>query len=506
MKFLNSIFLNGYISKMAELPDNYIINGQVYDKNTMTPIARQTIPIISTKYNELNLNQIAFNHNICGNSRIDCTMISDIDDINISYKITQNYDNSSTATLYKIINNNGEYSYIEKKMYSGYYDKFDIITQDSNNIYVLLYRNNNVFIITINKQTLGYLESQSLSTTFCASVICENGTYIYLYSVNTSQMEIVSRFNKNTREVVNIYSKKLSNNYIMNPNIAICDSVNNVFYSVHDSPYITGNADNHYYIYTKNILDTVNNQLTTSIVNIDLSEYINENILIGKNPDGNCVINELLIYDDILTNKKYITHFIHLNRDTENLNVENSAMFTFEIIDEDNWKLIDCKLFNPITYKAILPIYENATILALHCYGCDIFSWNNISDKYEKVTSIDESMTSVGIDTNNNIFLQKADTSVELISKTVPSLLFADFEEDTYNFESENIETNIIVYAKNFQNNFLNASIELQLIGNVKFTDDGMKIKKTSTSNLGEIKIPVTITNTGRLQVYIKHV
>jgi uncharacterized membrane protein YvbJ len=110
----------------------------------------------------------------------------------------------------------------------------------------------------------------------------------------------------------------------------------------------------------------------------------------------------------------------------------------------------------------------------------------------------------VGTDSNNNIYIQYSDTSIEMISNVMPITMFADFENDTYNYNGVDITANVVAYVKNFQGKYLSSSIQLTLFGNCKFTDDGKRTKTITTSNLDKITIPVTIYDTGNLKVSIK--
>ena len=508
MKFLNSNAITLPVSKLVELSDVYIINGQVYDKNTMTPVSMQTVPVYSTNEVGISTYRTAYVNNCFGTSRVDKGFIIDTNDINICYTITQNYNNTNSygETLAKITNNNGEYNiaYLSDNVFKEYHDMLDIISQDANYIYCYVYRDNgNANYLIVDKKTWKTKKYDTIDKANYMNIINENDTYLYFYAYASNNSEVIHKLNKATLGTKEIARIARSGNYIISCEIAVHDSINNKFYSVCDCCSDTGQNTTHYFIYKNNSLDIVNEKLTQSIINVDLDIYEEDKIILYPNTSDTYAHSKLFMYT-ASSGKKYITHFV-INQGVDgNLNAKNSAMYTFEIIDEENWKLIDYKKFDPIIYESILPVFDNSTIFAIRKYGCDSFSWDNNTNRYEKMTSVDEIMTAVGVDMNNNIFIQKADSSVEMISKTVPTTIFADFEEDEYEFMSENIDTNVVVYAKNFQNNFLSTTIELQLLGNVKFTDNGLKTKKVTTSNTGEITVPVTITGSGVLQVRTK--
>ena len=509
MKFLNSNFINGYMSKLTELPEHYIMNGQIYDKNSMSPIARQTIPIKSTNLNEINTLTTIFNNSLAGQSRIDTSTIMDSENYNIYYKIISNINNSNEAGIYKIINNNNDFTYLYTKLYSGYAEHIDIISQDANNIYLLVYRDNITLLDIINKNNLTKTNEIALFDSYSTSVLKDSTNYLYLYSLNFSTSENIIRFDKNKKEKDTSYTSGVLTGNVTTPikTLIIDNSGEDIkFYSLQDSVFHKRSSNqNHNFIYTKNIFNTTNSEFKQTIVNVDFNGFNSEILNIITSNNSKSIFSELLRYDDKENNKVYITHFIYSYISNVDMDIKNSKMITYEIVDEDTWKVVDCVSFDPYLYRAILPINNNSSILALRNDGCEIYSWSNINSKYELINSIENSIISIGIDSNNNIFLQKNDTSVDIISKTVPLYLFADFEKEIYEFNYDDIDTNIVIYAKNFENNYISTTVTLQLIGNVKFKDDGSKIKTLSTSN-SEMKIPVVITGAGKFQVFIKSI
>jgi hypothetical protein len=216
------------------------------------------------------------------------------------------------------------------------------------------------------------------------------------------------------------------------------------------------------------------------------------------------VANTLLDFTDQNTGKKYINHIVY-NKWTSTiaLNQVDSAIYTYEVIDADNWKLVSYTNFSPIIYKAFLPVVNNQTVVLAYENGAHIFAWDTGTKSYKKVSSFDTPISTIGNDRNNKIYIQFADTSVQDISKVIPIVYSADFKEDSYNYESKDIVTDVICYVKNYQGNYLSTSLTLKLFGDCKFTDDSSKIKTVTTLDTGELKIPVTITGDGELRVSI---
>jgi hypothetical protein len=146
---------------------------------------------------------------------------------------------------------------------------------------------------------------------------------------------------------------------------------------------------------------------------------------------------------------------------------------------------------------------NNQTLVMAHENGCHIFSWDTGTTSYKKVSSFDSPISTIGNDKNNKIYIQFADTSVQDISNVIPVVYYADFKEDTYNYQSKDIVTDVICYVKNYQGKYLSTSLDLKLYGNCKFTDDSSKEKTITTIDTDVSKIPVTITGDGELRVSI---
>lgn len=500
MIFLNSNYLSGNISKMAELSDAYVINGQIYDKN-MIPKALQTLPIESTTDVEINLYTTAYTNtrSNSGSSRINKSLIVDNNNSNICYKVIQNYNSTNRgAYLAKITDSDGQFSIQKGTLLSSGSDTLDIISQDSTNVYCKYSIISTSYVLAINKNTLNHI-STGISYVSMNNIIFENDLYLYTWNYSWSPSAIyLYKVEKSTMNKTLLYTYSLGSAFSITNVVNVSNTTPGKFYSIIDG-YAT--TQKHQFLYKKYIFDSVFETISESTINIDYNNLVDDYIEIYQNSYYYSLCNELLEYTDS-DGKKYITHFIY-NQGTGVFSAENSAMYTYEMIDSDNWKLVNYTLFTPVIYKAILPVYNNSIIFAIYGNGYSMYVWDSVTKQYIESASSSETITAAGIDMNNNIYIQKGDSRVDIISKTVPSTIFADFEEDSYEYNGVDISSNIIVYAKNMENKFINTNLELKLSGNVVFTDTGLQKKSISTSNLGKLTIPVTITDSSMLRVSV---
>jgi hypothetical protein len=136
--------------------------------------------------------------------------------------------------------------------------------------------------------------------------------------------------------------------------------------------------------------------------------------------------------------------------------------------------------------------YENA---------CHIYMWDTSSTSYKKTAGFESPINCISCDMNNNMYVLYSDSSIELISKTMPTTVYADFDQDVYAFSGSEISANVSLYVQNYQGKYISTSIQLTLYGNVKFTSNNTKTLTITSSNTGKITIPVTIYDEGNYQV-----
>ncbi|MNV64611.1 hypothetical protein D3C71_1572620 [compost metagenome] len=149
-------------------------------------------------------------------------------------------------------------------------------------------------------------------------------------------------------------------------------------------------------------------------------------------------------------------------------------------------------------------MYDNKLLLLGSEAGVHFYNWSPSTKGFEKTTAYDMPTIVFGCDMNNNIYIQQPDSSIEMLSNTLPITIYADFEYDLYDYNGVDINANVEVYSKNIIGQYLNANIELTLFGPIKFTDTGLKKKTVTTSNLNKISIPVTVYDSGILKVNTK--
>lgn len=505
-KMLDSNNISTGVPKMIETPDHFIINGQVYGKNSLIPKPFNTIYVNNENYYDM----FTYRHAMTYKSSEYCTTkseancIIDSQDPDTFYFVTDSISGGNYGVYKCKVNENEKVEMV--KPYMGVFigsaiQALTIVGQDTQYIYVKSYYNNETgctYYIRYNKTDLTY-------TVLCSTSLMNDYTFYdnqnYFFSIGNTSGGITTckKISKTDGKqiIVSNADDNTSNMYFSVTQSKI-DENNNMYGIKHtiDSNKIQS------YSYMKYHFNKTTEMLTTTSINVDYSKC-NDNIY---NPstlsNSRRVVMEFIRFTDNITNKNYITHIIYCRSDNITTFLPNSSkFFTYEIIDEDNWKFVSSVDLDDIVYRAFLDCYNGKMLCFANQIKTVFFSWNTESEKYIKTESFDAPTKCIGTDMNNNVYVQFIDGSIEIVSTSVATTVLCDYESDNYNYIGSNIDTNVIVYAKNVNNNFVNCQLEIQLTGPVQFSDDNSKRKIISTSPTSQIKIPVTIKDAGNLRV-----
>lgn len=501
MRILDSTCITGNVSKILETPDGFAVNAQIYDKNSIAPIPLSFLSIPVSVDNEMLLYQTGYVAGPWTKNSGNCGYIIDNTDPN-SYYIVVNSLNGNTSGIYKITkNNNGTFTTSVNILGSNPYSTFfDIIGQDSQNVYYSLNRNYGgaySYIGSFNKTTLATQNVNINTGTF--KVLKITDMYIYVATNNTSADTLyIIKYNKVSNAYTIVFSDTTSTGYYYD-NIVSDMSTDGVFYCKRDGKGF-GMSD-HFICYRKYVLNTDKDTVTATTVTLDNGKYPSSQILINAGSNV-AMTNYMFGFTDSVTGKKYMSCLVY-NKGTGVivLNPSDSALYTYEMVDADNWKLVSYKNFAPVLYKTALPLFGNQTLILAHEYGAHIYMWNPGLLSYQKVSSYDIPIYAVGCDGNNRIWIQYKDKSIELASKNIPTTVISDFDKDSYDYQKQDILTSVNVAIQNYKGEYISREITLLLFGPCKFTSNGSSQLKVTTTTDGLLSVPVTVYDEGNLEV-----
>lgn len=208
-------------------------------------------------------------------------------------------------------------------------------------------------------------------------------------------------------------------------------------------------------IITKNNYHRISSSNDADFNNIYIDKYINNTLL--------------LIYN---SNNQYHSVFILQNINLDIL-IQKEYEFIFEICDKYNDKTI-CII---------------DTNLNFYIFKIDILN-NQINQVYVK-----NNIQAFSIQNDKSIWLFN-NSNFDVLTLSTPIDLNGAFEQETYNYQNQDINSYVTIYAKNFLQEFIKTKIKITLSGPCKFNNN----TKTyiGYTDIQEIQIPVIITGAGK--------
>lgn len=499
-KILDNTFFNGNISKVVELPDEYIFNGQIYDKSTLSPVPLQFMPIPSSQYNEMFLNRnlpITNLTNTWNKIRNDNALLIDNTNANVTY-IAKNYYFTPGA-IYKI-NREDKNNYITTCPinFDGAYHNVEFIDQDDFYIYLVINRNNAANYITkVNKSTMTIVNNVNVGAGQI-SILSTNESFIYLSLSYDSNIFKIFKYNR----VSTVLSILLDDSKTGNSIVQSIPKLNatNTTYAIRDG-FFKDSKTHMLNVFQYNI-NTSNDSITSNEVTLDLSILASDPKIISFKATNGCIGRELFTFED--NNINYAVILRYNNGLTIQCPVDECNMFVFKIDNETHWTLIQQIYFAPLLYTGCMPFNDNRSIMLVDPARIHFYTWNSTSTQYELTSTLPKQSFSIGIDLNNNIFVQNIDKSIESESAATPIKIVSDIDKDVYNFVGEEISTFANVYAENFSGQYLTCPLELRLSGPAVFVDNNEKTINVTTSSTGAITVNIKIIGKGFININSK--
>lgn len=488
--FLDSKDFQNYIIKLVETPDDYIINGQVYNHQFIpTPMQFCVIGGESTNVPMTNILAQVNDVNYTNLVNKDC-VVADLVDPEKFYVLSNGIGRS--AALYKFEKKNGSIKLLEKIVGDSDKTAQYYLCHDQNFLYSLLFSHDNVMHYLcrydLNKNRSDKCSIGNVRPTF----IKEDGTSIYVTEQNDSEKISVSKISKATMSKEILYTDPVKDGMGYKH---FCAIDGNSFYGI-----LNPKKGEKNYISTikRYDIDFESFKVEGHELKIDYGKFQNFKI------DGDSYSNISFFIHKHGENKYLIT--VPYNSSGYAMNAEYNYINIFKVKDENNLTLIKrINLYNTF-YKAIIPTYNGQCIVCCNKDSVAFFNWNPINEVYERTKQIVEPLKAVAIDKSYNVFIYKENEQLDLFAKSLPIKVEADFEKDEYVYKNKDIESYIYIRAYNFFGKMLSFNYEVILNGPCKFTDTGKKRKEVTTSENDTIKIPITVYEQGSLEINLKEI
>ena len=534
-----------------ETPDDIIINSQMYDKFTMQP---KDYCFWNTNYCLNNKNLLLHEINILEYSW-GVTLkehnyeyyIQDNMNPNIFYFLTEQGPTNSDQYLCKVQKTETSWEILNAiAPDSGY--RYEYVPISAPHYKLLGQTNEYIFMYQINNggrgrghpnyanvpcyQTLAYIiisksnmSAKSLNVgvyySYAVFKLKEQSNEIYLYESLAGNINII-RLDpySNKRTVFYTFSDYANSKCVGLSNMILFKDKYYVF---------TNNASSNGYAFQIFTIDFENNIVTrTEKVIPDIEGFIYHSYPINRNDWLDCSWLQIDIKNIDDTYIAITTHdnanYAHgyQNSGHENTNDGNRKLtLSYTAQSQAEWHrhaLIKYDEQNDewISKGIITPDESTQHIYGVLYYDqyTPIFFMNNKiqiqrlnleTEKYEEVLEILGVFNTIGLDSNNTLYLFDNNNKCTTYNTASSNQLEINFEKSQYKYNNQTINTYVTVYSKNLLNEYISSSVKITLSGNCQFTN-GDKELYTNTNSNGPINIPVAITYGGKIYCYIEEV
>ena len=523
--------ITGGIPKIVETPNHFIMNSQLYEKQTLKPLPMKFSLPMPTGYNDIVLNTSVQDillthadgnclHRQCqriGNYR---NIIRDKFDPNVFFEITKwnSYDSTVIARI-RWYENEGYV--VEKQLVSNGFGNTEWTAKAD---FKILYETENEFVFEYHGDRYGHY--------------LEHGYTCYTLGKLNKKTLTPTYYLTNNRNYAN-------QTYLLE--------------QFNDVGYVLRQSYGDWLVYKINTSANTLQQIGTTINIQDGGRYI------GSNPIkiGDYYYFLTQHYDSTSNYRKYIFLKMKLNTNTDTFEYEFVEILNYLNFEMDStgagnmsfsgsystslWHQIQTFTVNDVIYFSCTiysspssvwtPLQHKHVLLKLTNNGFEILHLERftdgckgvlfVNDDYQKPVFVttnsclfytfDESSETminthkiggvfkvVGFDTLGRFIMMHKDNTVDILTDTNASTLLADFDQELYNKDNTSeIDTTVSFYAKNFLDEFLETSVTLTLSGPVVFKENGEKTLKISTLKTGVRTVPVVITGYGSIEVII---
>lgn len=516
----NTSSITTTIPKLIEFPEHFVMNTQLYDKQTLKPIPMKfNLLDTNSPYMLLqtSIDKTGFVTSARGRMRViqnnnehnKQNIIQDKNDPNVFYTIrhciTQGYDRprlwkmqyDSVAKKYNCINN-----FNVANADNADNDKGDI---------KILHETDEYFILSIYTN---YSHDSQVSYLYCCISLLHKQFFTYtrlfatswgnfLLYANNDVVYILTGSNLYTRQIVKINTSTKVFSVIWTETITCNESMCCNPIKINDYFYVlTRHIDSsrtYSYKMMKISLDTVTDTVNTELLDINLNSYIMDSSSKSNMEYGDYIHYTLRVIN--VNSNIYVSCLIHASPNVpEWAEQHKHVLLKF---NNTSFDVIDTILLTDGCYGSL----ENGDSKHQVWYmsNCVLFySFDKTKEKMICTYRKGGAFMQIGFDSLNRFIVQYSDRSIEMLTNTNACILQADFTEELYDKDdSSKIDTTVSFYAKNFLDEYLETNVKLTLTGPVVFKENNEKTLVISTLKTGLRTVPVTITGYGNIEVII---
>jgi hypothetical protein len=523
--------ITSIVPKIVEFPKHFIINTQLYDKQTLKPIPmRFHVENEENPFLQLQTSINKTNYYNTGNGQYQCiqnnnehniqNIIQDKNDPNIFYTLKQSFywaDNQwkDRQAIFKIKYN--ENSKIYTTLNSFYTTSAGNRYSDKGNMKIL-YETDRYFIVSILTQfyyrgtfSYGYINefygiislldkntfeyTRMIGTSFANFLLEGKDDTAYILITTDTNIRQVNKINTSSMAVTTLWTETpiTTRGISCNP-IKIGD----YYYMI--TTYLDSTDNTYSYKFMKMSLVTTYDTVTTELVDINYNGFVLDN-----SPNQDMEYDYHINYTLRLIQTDSNTYFSLLMHTVPNMPDWYRYQHKHVLLkmNGDSFDVVDLVPLRDFCYGSL----ENGDSKHQIYYMSDSVLFYSFDETKEKMICTYRKagmFMQIGFDALNRFITQTKDYTVEMLTDTNPCVLKADFQDEIYDKDNAStIETTVSFYAKNFLDEYLEVNVRLTLIGPVVFKENNSTTLEISTLKTGVRSVPVTITGNGTIEVII---
>ena len=194
---------------------------------------------------------------------------------------------------------------------------------------------------------------------------------------------------------------------------------------------------------------------------------------------------------DTYKTKEFPIHLLEFDDTELNLTLKDSLPF---------------KDFHLDGVKAIFPLGDQF-ITIIKNNGFWIYTADSTTKRFSLVENITDPIRSIGIDDLERVWFirNKEGANLEMISPFLSVDVSVSFEDTDITYVDQNIESAILVEARDMTGQLKETEIKLMLEGNAIFRDSQDKSYNVSTSSTSPTRVPIIITGSGAISTYTSY-
>lgn len=515
MKVMDALPNITSVPHIFETPDDIIINSQIYDKHTMKPreYCFFNFTNVLTNFNLLdeNINRIG-DKNCIPDKGVDYKHImQDTEDRSIFYVLYFIAGDSVTLRLSKIKKQESTYTILSTALYQSpnTHDnranmyKFLGQTKD----YILLSEAHwashqysdlrNIIVRRVSKQDLSsvylidYASNEDMyyqrgTSCFACShfLIKNNDSYAYLY-IQYGANAFIRKYNilNNTWANLYVFPSEYINGY--------CIGVSNIIEFNEKYYIITGNVEHTDYELQEITIEATDNVLVKHYVISHENFPYSYNGYRPSYSEANA-LGPYLVYTLKNINNEYIGLTVHHN---EGFGIGTNNKHILIKKEDSGFRIVDVK---PIPSCFGVLYYNPTTSVILTTEGFAFYSLKN--DAWIEVYKETGTFNYIGFDSYKRFYSINSLNEVNIQSNITTVQLECRFIGDEYTYTGANLYTQCYVYAKNFLDEIIPATIKVTLSGPATFADN-TKEKIVNTKKGEATYLDVYVKGSGKIEV-----